>query len=203
MSVRLDRPMILWRAPSAATLAEFHAAQAAGELSYPAIGATREDQARPAGYNFDHNRIRLGEGADDFAAGCAALRAWRMFPPAWTGITPEAAPLRVGQTVALRIHVFGLWWLNAARIVYLVQEDTPVRRCGFAYGTLRAHAEEGEERFCVEQEADGSVWYDLRAFSRPRFAPVRWARPLARRLQRRFVLESQAAMRGCVDRARA
>ena len=40
--------------------------------------------------------------------------------------------------------------MNAGRVVYLVDEDGPVPRFGFAYGTLPGHAESGEERFLVE-----------------------------------------------------
>jgi uncharacterized protein (UPF0548 family) len=41
---------------------------------------------------------------------------------------------------------------------------------------------------------DGSVWYDLLAFSTPRYWLVRLGYPLTRRLQRRFVRDSLAAM---------
>ena len=62
----------------------------------------------------------------------------------------------------------GLWWLNACRIVYVVDEEGPVTRFGFAYGTLPGHAGAGEERFLVEWDrASGEVWYDILAFSRP------------------------------------
>ena len=88
----------------------------------------------------------------------------------------------------------GLWWLNACRIVYVIDEPSPVRRFGFAYGTLPGHVECGEERFCVEHLADDSVWYDIRAFSRPRFWMTRLGYPLARRLQKRFAAESKAIM---------
>ena len=71
-------------------------------------------------------------------------------------------------------------------------------RFGFAYGTLFAHVEQGEERFSVELREDGSVWYDLRAFSKPRYWPVRIAKPIARRLQAKFVRDSQASMRAAV-----
>lgn len=41
-------------------------------------------------------------------------------------------------------------------------------RYGFAYGTLAGRAEVGEERFSVEwDKADGAVWYDSYASSRP------------------------------------
>src|SRR5204862_5683672 len=95
-------------------------------------------------------------------------------------------------------HARGLWWLNACQIVYVLDEAGPVRRFGFAYGTMEAHVEQGEERFSVELHPDGSVWYDLRAFSRPRYWPVRIGKRIARRLQARFVRESQLAMRTVV-----
>jgi uncharacterized protein (UPF0548 family) len=101
--------------------------------------------------------------------------------------------------VAVVARLFGLWWLNACRIVYVVDEQGPVQRFGFAYGTLPGHAESGEERFTVEwREAAGAVWYDIQAFSRPRQVLARLGYPLARRLQRRFARGSAAAMRRAV-----
>ncbi len=155
----------------------------------------------PEGYNIDHNRALLGRGANVFAAACAALRGWKMFPTPWTRIVPDTTPLEQGQVVAMLAHVYGLWWLNACRIVYSVDEASPVRRYGFAYGTLPGHVERGEERFTVEWLRDDTVWYDLRAFSRPRYWPVRLAKPLARGLQRRFVAESKLAMQKAAARA--
>jgi uncharacterized protein (UPF0548 family) len=150
------------------------------------------------GYSLDHNRVRLGDGPAVFAAASAALRSWRMFPRPWTRIAPADAPIEVGTVVAMQARALGVWWLNACRIVYVLDEDEPVRRFGFAYGTLGAHVEQGEERFSVELHPDGAVWYDLRAFSRPRYWPVRLARPVARMLQRRFVRDSQREMRAAV-----
>lgn len=186
--------------PSDQEIAAFLAGQARVPFSYSERGASRD--GAPAGYDLDHNRARLGQGDRDFAAACGALRGWRMFPSPWTRIVPVDAPLREGQTVAMLAHAYG-WWLNACRIVYLIDEPGPPRRYGFAYGTLESHIEQGEERFMVEQSADDSVWYDLRAFSRPRHPLVAWAKPLARRLQARFVRESQAAMQRAVARERA
>lgn len=188
------------RSPSAAAVREFLAEQKGQEFAYAAVGATRASGALELpGYDFDWNTVLLGEGEAVFVRGCAALKAWRMFPSPWTRIAPDEAPLREGQTLAMQARAFGAWWLNACRIVYLVDElQGGVRRFGFAYGTLPAHVEAGEERFTVELHPDGAVWYELRAFSRPRYWPVRLAKPLARRLQRRFVRESLAAMRAAV-----
>ncbi len=111
-----------------------------------------------------------------------------------TSIHPPTTPLQPGYTVVMLARVFGLWWLNGARIVYVIDEVTPLRRFGFAYGTLPDHVERGEERFCVEHHADDTVWYDILAFSRPRYWMTRLAYPLTRRMQKRFVEQSKAAM---------
>jgi uncharacterized protein (UPF0548 family) len=191
-------PRWSWREPTREAVMAFLARQTGAPWGYRDVGATADNTRAPAGYTLDHNRAKLGEGTAAFDAACAALRAWRMFPAPWTRIGPAGAPIRVGETLAMQAHALGFWWMNACRIVYVIDELAPVRRFGFAYGTLSAHVEEGEERFSVELLADGSVWYDLRAFSRPRYWPVRLAKPLARRLQWRFVRESQAALQRAV-----
>ena len=84
---------------------------------------------------------------------------------------------------------------SACRIVHVVRETGPVARFGFAYGTLPDHAGTGEERFLVEWDrASGEVWYDILAFSRPRWLVARLGYPCMRRLQKRFGRESAAAM---------
>jgi uncharacterized protein (UPF0548 family) len=182
--------------PSAGSIEVFLEQQRRLGFSYPEIG--RSLDGSPAGYNIDHNRVMLGSGEETFCAACAALRSWRMFPAPWTRIDPVNAPIAEGQVVAMLAQVYGLWWLNACRIVYTIDETTPTRRFGFAYGTLPGHVECGEERFSVEWLADDTVWYDLRAFSRPRFWLVKLAKPLARGLQRRFAVESKLAMQRAV-----
>ncbi len=190
--------MIMLRRPTDSCLRQFLNRHAVAGFSYPQVGQTACDNY-PADFDHDQNRIRLGDGVSVFEKACTALRCWRQFPATWTHIFPDDVPLRVGTTVAMTAHVFGLWWINTCRIVYLVDETTPratdpIRRFGFAYGTLHEHVESGEERFLIEQLADGSVWYDLCSFSRPRLWCARLAYPLVRHLQRRFVRDSQRAM---------
>ena len=92
-------------------------------------------------------------------------------------------------------RLLGLWWLNACRIVYVVDERVPVRRFGFANGTLPAHSETGEERFLIEWDAaSGAVCYDILAFSRPHEFLARLGYPYTRRVQKRLAQESAAAM---------
>jgi uncharacterized protein (UPF0548 family) len=78
-----------------------------------------------------------------------AIRAWRMFSMLWVNLHRAKAPIQVGTDVAVSVRHFGLYSLNACRIVYIVDEESPMKRFGFAYGTLGEHAE-NEERFTVE-----------------------------------------------------
>lgn len=187
--------------PSADKIDAFLKQQQRLDFSYTEVGHSLDRS--PAGYDIDHNRVLLGKGGDVFEQACAALRAWTMFPSPWTRIEPATAPIVEGQSVAMLAQVYGLWWLNACRIVYVIDEAKPERRFGFAYGTLPGHVECGEERFAIEWLADDTVWYDLRAFSRPRFWLVRLAKPLARGLQRRFAVESKLAMQCAVKEVAA
>lgn len=183
--------------PSPQRIDAFHAAAAEASFSYSERGESAD--GHPAGYNLDDNRVQLGTGRELFDAACAALRRWQMFPAPWTEIHPNDTSIEKGRHVAMLAHAVGFWWLNACRIVYVVQESEPIQRFGFAYGTLLQHVEQGEERFLIEWDHEDRVWYSLRAFSRPRYWVVRMAYPWARRLQRRFVRDSQAALRRAVS----
>jgi len=115
-----------------------------------------------------------------------------MFNLGWVQLFQPKTEIKTGATVAVLIHHFGFWSLNASRIIYVFEE---ARRHGFAYGTLQDHAEQGEERFSIEWMEDDSVIYDILAFSKPRQWQARLARPVCRLLQRRFARDSMAAMR--------
>jgi uncharacterized protein (UPF0548 family) len=185
--------MFLFRKPTPAILDELRSSQAKLDFTYPTVGATVTTP--PSGYVVDHTRIRLGNGEDLFRAARGALERWAQFRLGWVEACPADTPLRVGEVVAVIARVLGVWWVNACRIVYVVDEDGPVSRLGFAYGTLPGHAESGEERFLVEWDrATDAVWYDILAFSRPRHPLARLGYPLTRRTQRRFARDSAAAM---------
>ena len=184
--------MISLARPPAAEIAQFLEAQRALAFTYHEVGHTRRDApTRPPGYAIDHNRVQLGSGDDAFASAKRQLRAWKMFPP-WTAIAPITTPIEAGHTLAVLVNALGLWFLNAARIVYVIDEP---RRFGFAYGTLPGHVERGEERFLVEWMPDDTVVYTIVAFSRPRYWLARLAKPIARTLQRKFVRMSKQRMR--------
>ena len=189
--------MFSWRAPTDEQIRDLLAAQVGQPFSYPEVGATRE--APPPGYNFDHHEVLLGAGDETWRRAKAALSAWKMFPTEMCQLCFPTAPLTPGTVVAVRIKTLGLWSVSLARIVYTINETiernaSRVERFGFAYGTLPRHVEQGEEIFSVEREADGSVWYRLAAFSRPRHPLVRLGYPYARLTQARFRRLSGLAM---------
>ncbi|MGD9647242.1 MAG: DUF1990 family protein [Pirellulales bacterium] len=172
--------------------------QAARPYSYDAVGATASQP--PAGYVVDHNRACLGAGEQQFAAAKAALRQWRQFQLGWVEPWPLDVRLVPGECVAIIAHLGPVYWLNACRLVYAVDERGPVERFGFAYGTLPDHAERGEERFVVEwNRADDQVWFDILAFSRPNHSLSWLGYPVVRRLQKRFAREALAAMQRAVE----
>jgi uncharacterized protein (UPF0548 family) len=185
--------MFFLRQPSREAIRRFISSQREQPFSYPEVGATAGEI--PPGYVVDHNRIKLGAGEETFDRAVTALRNWEQFNLGWVKMVPLGAPVKVGSAVAILTRHFGFWSLNACRVVYLINEDGPVKKFGFAYGTLASHVECGEERFTVElHEMDDSVWYDILAFSRPNQFLVRLGRPVARLLQERFARDSLAAM---------
>ena len=120
---------------------------------------------------------------------------WQQFRLGWVEAWPPDTPIREGEVVAVLARVLGLWWLNAARLVYVVDQEGSVTAFGFAYGTLPGHAESGEERFLVEWDrGDDAVRYDILAFSRPNHLLTRLGYPVVRRLQKRFGRDSAASM---------
>ncbi|MGB5013367.1 MAG: DUF1990 domain-containing protein, partial [Pyrinomonadaceae bacterium] len=151
-------------------------------------------------YNIDRNRLRLGVGIEVFEHGKTAIREWKMFDLGWVELISSDIPIETGQTVAILVSHYGFYSLNAARIVYTINEPN---KFGFAYGTLTEHGEIGEERFSVEYNADSDeVWYDIFAFSRPAALLAKIGYPISRSLQKAFAQDSKMAMQRAVSQAK-
>jgi uncharacterized protein (UPF0548 family) len=189
--------MLTFRRPSAEAIRDFLASQSNLGFTYAAVGATASQP--PAGYTVDHTRVKLGEGEEAFRKARAALLRWEQFRLGWMEAWSSKPTIEPDGPVAIIARDLGVWWVNACRVVYVVDEEEPIRRYGYASGTLPAHAGEGEERFLVEWDpASGAVWYDILAFSRPHGVLARLGRPHMRRVQKRFGRESAAVMRRAV-----
>jgi uncharacterized protein (UPF0548 family) len=88
-----------------------------------------------------------------------------------------------GMTAVLKIPFWPIHVSAPVRVVYVIDEQN---RVGFAYGTLHGHPESGEEAFIVEQRDDGSVWFVVRALSRPANGFYRATYPVLRLIQRHY-----------------
>ncbi len=165
-------------------------------FSYTQQHASREN-IPVAGFDNDYLRVSVGKGQADFERAKMAIRQWEMFPKPWTQILPENAPIATDTVVAMYARFSGVWWRNACRLVYTIDAAD---RFGFAYGTLPGHVECGEELFLVSIDPDETVWYELRAFSRPRHWTARLGYPLVRWLQARFRRDSAAQMLAFVQK---
>ncbi len=185
--------VLLFRRPSDSYLRQFLESQAGQGLTYPEVAATAE--RLPDGYDHDFAALELGRGQATFLAARTALSHWAEFDTGWTDLYWPQTPLEPGRTVAVVARSCGLRFLNACRIVYVIEEP---RRFGFAYGTLPVHAESGEERFQIVWRPDDTVHYEVAAFFRPRHALVRAAWPILHSVMNRFRRDSAQAMRRAV-----
>jgi len=176
--------------PKKSTIRAFIKTEAPRPYNYQNVGASNGQQVE--GFDNDHNKIFLGKGDVIWENAKAVLKNWQQFPDKWTKVVPNDTPLKENETVAVFFKLFGIWWLNSARIVYTLDDE---RRFGFAYGTLPAHVERGEECFWIEKEVDGRIFYHIRAFSKPRLWLVKLGYPIARTYQRKFVRQSMETMK--------
>ena len=154
-------------------MSAFLAEQAGQPFSYEEVGATRGDL--PDGYDTAVVTFALGSGEETFRRARRAVETWTMFDVPWIELHGREQRPVPGVCVAPAARVLGLWSLNAARVVYVIDEPD---RYGFAYGTLPGHAERGEELFAVARAADGSISYEIRVFSRPQLWWSKLAKPV-------------------------
>lgn len=188
--------MFVFENPTDETVARIIAAQADTAYSYNGVGTTADPARIPPGYLVDRYRVRLGSGAATWERARAAIRAWKMFDLNWLRLVSPDTPIEPGQMVAVVPDHFGFHSINVSRVVYAFDEETAAeKRFGFAYGTLPAHVETGEERFEVSWDTtDDAVWYRILAFSRPAHPLAILGFPVARLFQKRFGADSTAAM---------
>ncbi len=158
--------------------------------NYQELNGTKSESVE--GYDNDHNKILLGQGELVWNKAKAAISSWQQFPQPWTKIYNNTTPLEEGNIVTVLFKLFGIWWLNPAKIVYAFDEEN---RFGFAYGTLHGHVEKGEECFWIDRDESGDIFYHIKAFSKPMFWGAKLIYPIARRYQRKFVTESMKQMK--------
>src|SRR4051812_45045224 len=198
---RVHRAVPRWsmfslRKPDPEHLSHFLARERTSPLTYAEVGATFDDEL-PAGYHHVRGDTVLGPGDDAWERARAAIRAWAAHRGAGMTVLPADAPITEGTTVAVLSALGPLHVLASCRIVRVVDEP---HRYGFAYGTLPAHPEEGEERFVVTRGEGGTVAFEVVAFSRPHDLLTKLGGPVPRRLQARATKQYLQGMRDFVAR---
>lgn len=148
----------------------------AAPFTYEQVGATVS--GRPAGHGWLERSAPLIRR--DFEGACKDLFTWRLQERAGLRVQASESPLREDTVVLMRLGLGPASVRIPCRVVYVVNE--PKLR-GFAYGTLPGHPESGEERFVLQQHADGSINISITAFSHPATRLTRLGGPLARQAQ--------------------
>ncbi|AKL68864.1 MULTISPECIES: DUF1990 family protein [Streptomyces] len=151
-------------------------------VSYPDRGATRR-RPLPAGYHHLRHRTRIGHGRAAFEAAGVAVTTFHAHRASGMRVRADAGAVRPGSRVVVGIGIGPLRIEAPCEVVWTAYEP---RRIGFAYGTLAGHPECGEESFLVDIDADGAVWFEVTAFSRPATWYTRLAGPVIPFLQLRY-----------------
>ncbi|WP_284574515.1 DUF1990 domain-containing protein [Streptomyces sp. 2P-4] len=160
-------------------------------LTYPERGATAS-LPLPDRYHHLRHRIRLGRGRAVFEAAGAALTTFGAHRAAGAAVRCGHGAVRPGSRVAVGLGWGPLRIEAPCEVVWTAYEPA---RTGFAYGTLAGHPEEGEESFLVLLDRDGSVWFEVTAFSRPARWYTRAAGPLVPLFQRCYARRLGRALR--------
>ncbi|MGV9314902.1 DUF1990 family protein [Streptomyces sp. NPDC003691] len=160
-------------------------------MTYRETGATRHGPL-PDGYHHLRYATGIGRGRTVYEAAGAAVLDWRMHRASGARLRTTAPRAEPGAQVEVSL---GAGPLRVSGRCAVVWAETGPERTGFGYGTLPGHPERGEECFLVELRGDGSVWFTVRAFSRPARWYTRLAGPLVPPVQRAYVRGLGRALR--------
>ena len=179
--------------PGHATLEELLARAERSSLTYDHVGSTLPTVDSDRRIRTEH--LQLGVGRADFDSAVAGLRAWACHRGLGATVHPADAPIELGSTLLVVLHVGPVSIVVPDRIVGVIDEP---RRFGFAYGTLEGHQERGEESYVVEHLDDDRVVATIGLDARPATAAARLAAPAVGWFQRLAVRRYLSAWRGWV-----
>ena len=149
---------------------------AALPLTYSEVGATAGEL--PMGYHHVHESAVIGHGRERFSEAADAVMRWGMLRGAGVRVDATTEVAAAGSEVIVRLGPVRA----PCRVVYVLDEAD---HRGFAYGTLRGHAETGEELFAVRYDpATEAVYAEVTAFSRHGTWWSRLAGPVTSLVQR-------------------
>ncbi len=180
--------------PSPDTLDRLLTRAERSSLTYDHVGSTlpaSDDVDRPV----RREHLDLGTGPAAFEAAVAGLHAWACHGGLGATVHPVDAPLRVGTSLLVVLHVGPVSIVVPDRIVGVVDEP---RRFGFAYGTLEGHQERGEESYVVEHLDDDRVVATIGLDARTATTAARLVAPAVGWFQRLAVRRYLSAWRDAV-----
>jgi uncharacterized protein (UPF0548 family) len=149
------------------------------ELTYAQVGASLD--VLPEGYQHLKRSRVLGSGTAVFDQAARDVLSWQVQERSGIRVAASSTDVVMDAVAVLAIGVGALRVTAPCRVVRVLTEPD---RQGFAYGTLPGHPESGEEAFVVKREADGTVVFEVTAFSRPATLLAKAGGPIARVVQR-------------------
>ena len=158
-------------------------ALATAPLTYPDVGATRDDLL-PPGYAHMQRTELVGEGEPAFRRAVDAVFDWRMQRAIGLRVRASGRASEAGTVVVLTA---GMPWLGYDIPCRVVWARTDGDERGFGYGTLPGHPESGEECFVVRVDEYDRVHFTTRVFSRLATPLARAGGPVSRLVQRAAV----------------
>lgn len=148
-------------------------------LTYPEVGQSLNADG-PAGYRHIEQCVRVGKGRETFNLAADALMSWQVHRGAGLDVLASSDQVTEGSVAIVRLTM-GPFRIDGPNRVVAVLDD-PDRR-GFAYGTLDGHPEQGEQAFVVEIDADGTVLFTVRSFTKRASLLALLGGPLNARIQ--------------------
>lgn len=153
-------------------------------------------EAVPAQYVGNHRRIKIGSGLRDFDKAEHILLNFTMINAdslLWANVItlPENQnrEVRVGDIIGTHVNCYKLFWsLNPCKVTYVGKyaDHERKRASQIAFSTVYGHLLEGEERFRVELDFNGDVFFDMFSYSRGHQLLGALAFPFIKPLQRSF-----------------
>ncbi|RLN40862.1 hypothetical protein C2845_PM01G01580 [Panicum miliaceum] len=152
------------------------------------------------GFFVNRSRVLIGSGADTFVQAKSALLSWRHLSLGWATVEPETAVKEGTRFCICYKEVIPFPWVMLPLQIAYVMHNKPMSKGGgsmFALGsgTLQGHVLGGEERFSVEVDEEGRVWYEVVSLSKPAHILATLCYPYVQLRQKHFARQSGQAIR--------
>ncbi len=179
--------MLFLRKPGIETIRGFLVRQSKLDFTYSAVGC-HVRQSSPPGYAIRSLAHQLGEGESAYEAAKRGAKELGSVRLGWLEAGPEGTPIQTNAMVAILARTFGIWWLNACRIVLVIEEvgngeSIRLRLMNFT-GPRRNRRGAISSWNGIKRTTES--WFDILAFSRPHHILTRLAYPIVRMTQKRF-----------------